>query len=95
MKTFNEAQMSDPWLWCRDMLDKHNISARILSDLTAAPRSTVRALYNGGNASPRYSLLCDIITLCIALENGERPYATVKTVTKVATSQPIEEYDFL
>jgi hypothetical protein len=105
MKTFNESQMGDPWAWCRDMLDKHSISSKMLSDLLTAPRSTVRSLYNGSNASPRYELLRSIINLCIALENGERPYRDVKVVekkekvrvvpTKVALEQPEIEYDFL
>lgn len=74
MKTFNEQQMSDPWTWCRDTLDKHDISSRMLAEGTGAPRSTIRSLYNGANNNPRYDLLCSIIGMCIKLENGEMPF---------------------
>ena len=91
MKTFNEQQMSDPWGWCSDMIEKHKVSSRMMSEAVEAPRSTLRALYNGSNASPRYPLLIQIIKLCIDLENG-RPAPWDKNVPG-DVSEP--EYDFL
>jgi hypothetical protein len=70
LKTFNELQMRDPWGWCLDMIEKYNISSKMLSEAVEAPRSTVRALYNRSNRAPRYELLKEVIFLCINLENG-------------------------
>ncbi len=94
MKTFNEQQMSDPWLWCRDTLDKHDISSRMLAEGTGSPRSTIRSLYNGANANPRYDLLCNIIGMCIQLENGELPFL-VRKKKKVAPEQLFDLEEFL
>jgi len=92
MKTFNEQQMSDPWRWCRNTLEKHQYSSKMLSDAVTAPRSTVRSLYNGSNANPRYDLLCKIIELCIRLENGEDAILELKPTPAAPTT---EEFDFL
>ena len=87
MKTFNEQQMSDPWQWCRQIIETHSISPKMLSDAVTAPRSTVRALLNGTNENPRYDLLCRIIGLCIQLENGEMPFIRAHE-KEVASKQP-------
>lgn len=92
MKTFNETQMSDPWQWCRGILDKNGVTSKVLSNAVDAPRSTIRSLYNGSNLSPRYGLLCDIIVLCIQIENGEMPFlkrrpVAVQEKTEVAPEQ--------
>lgn len=72
MKTFNETQMRDPWAWCMSILvEKHGITSKQLSDAVDAPRSTVRSLYNGSNANPRYGLLMKLIDYCIRIENGD------------------------
>jgi hypothetical protein len=75
-----------------------------------APRSTMRALYNSNTANPRYNLLCEIIKVCIKLENGEMKFLHAadpvqhinQEPAKVALKQPDEEvveaeqgYDFL
>lgn len=70
MKTFNETQMGHPWGWCFDVLQKHEIDSKLLSEVTGTPRSTARALYNGTNQNPRYEFLVKIIRYCIDLENG-------------------------
>ena len=111
MKSFNEAQMGDPWEWCKQVLERHRITSRLLADQVDAPHSTLRALYNATTANPRYKLLCTIIDLCIRLENGEMEF--VKTADpvrheiqepvkeKVARKQPLKEivvppeFDFL
>ena len=92
MKTFNETQMSDPWSWCLSMIEKYDISSRMLSEAIDAPRSTVRALYNKNNNSPRYELLKQIISLCIDLENGV-PAPWEKTAPEGGSVET--EYDFL
>ena len=89
MKTFNEAQMADPWAWCRQMIDKHEVDSKELADITGAPRSTIRSLYNGTNSSPRYQLLCLIIELCIKFENGEM------NLREVPPGHKSKEYEFL
>lgn len=92
MKTFNETQMRDPWGWCLDMIEKHDISSRMLSEAIEAPRSTVRALYNGSNKAPRYDLLIQIVKLCIDLENGvPGPWETAPR----GGSEEEQEWDFL
>ena len=88
MKTFNELQMRDPWSWCLDMIEKHNISSKMLSDAVDAPRSTIRALYNGSNKAPRYELLTDVIFLCINLENG-RPGPWEIAASKKRIVEPV------
>ena len=101
--------MRDPWLWCRQVLESHRMTSRLLADQVDAPHSTLRALYNATTANPRYNLLCLIIDVCIRLENGEMKFVKaadpVKHVNqepvkkKVASTQPlkepIKEYDFL
>lgn len=92
MKTFNENQMSDPWSWCLNMIEKHKISSRMLSEAIDAPRSTVRALLNGSNKAPRYDLLTQIIKLNIDLENGV-PAPWIKSAPGGGSVET--EWDFL
>ena len=89
MKTFNEEQMRDPWRWCLRAIEKHDIGSKLLADTIDAPRSTIRALYNGSNVNPRYDLLVKLIKFCIDLENGDW------TPEKVASTQPFDIDEFL
>lgn len=76
--------MRDPWSWCLDMIEKHNVSSKMLSEAVDAPRSTVRALYNGSNRAPRYDLLMDVIFLMINLENGRPgPWAVAASKKRI------------
>jgi hypothetical protein len=70
MKTFNEAQMGDPWRWALNVLDKYKIKPKELSDHLGCPQSTIRSLMNQTNDNPKYGTLLQIIEVCIALENG-------------------------
>ncbi len=70
MKTFNESQMGDPWVWALGVLGRHHIKSKELSDYIGAPRSTIRSLMNQTNSNPKYLLLTQILAVCIALENG-------------------------
>ena len=92
MKTFNEAQMSDPWRWCMGVIEKYELSSRMVAEATGAPRSTVRSLFNGNNTNPRYELLTKIIVLCIEIENGggffPKRTGKKKAEEKVAPKQP-------
>jgi len=67
---FTEQQMRDPWVWCRTVLDAHGWTSKQVAENIYAPWSTIRGLYNGTNATPRYELLVQIIALCIAIETG-------------------------
>ena len=72
MKTFNEEQMLNPWRWClKVIIEKHDITSNLLADTIGAPRSTIRALYNGSNVNPRYDLLVKLIKFSIDLESGD------------------------
>lgn len=107
VKTFNEVQMADPWGWCMGVIEKYEISSRMISEATDTPRSTVRSLFNGNNTSPRYELLCKLTQLCIDLENGGGYFPKQKTKeaiadakekakeAKVAPKQPSTIEDFL
>ena len=89
MKTFNEEQMRDPWRWCLRVIEKHEISSKLLAENVDAPRSTLRALYNGSNINPRYDLLMKLITFSIDVENGDW------VPGKVASKQPFDIDEFL
>jgi hypothetical protein len=101
--------MADPWNWCVSVFEKHDIDSKMVSEAVGSPRSTMRSLFNGTNAQPRYALLCSCLRYCIDIENGqgfataaERANAGRKAdksakaeAKKVAPKQPTEEYDFL
>jgi hypothetical protein len=94
MKTFNEQQMANPWSWCVGVIEKYELSSRMVAEATGAPRSTLRSLFNGNNTNPRYELLCKVIQLCIDIENGGGffPKKTGKK-EKVAPKQPKQSID--
>lgn len=97
-KTFNERQMSDPWAWCLQMVDKYSLDSKLVAEAVDAPRSTIRSLFNGTNQNPRYELLCKILVLCIQMENGQgRQEAKLNAQDnkKVEPTQPSQDYDFL
>ena len=95
MKTFNEDQMTNPWAWCMTIIEKYEISSRMVSEATGAPRSTVRSLFNGNNNNPRYDLLTKIVRLCIDIENGGGFYPGETGKREVALKQPSAIEDFL
>lgn len=87
MKTFNETQMSDPWQWCLQVIERREISSKHCSEVTGIPPSTVRALYSGRNQNPRYDALCKILRMCIDIENGGNIWEMIKG-SKVKSTQP-------
>ena len=91
MKSFNEYQMSDPWRWCFDVLEKHQITSKLLSDKTGTPRSTARALFNGTNQTPRYEFLLKILRLCIDLENGDFIFGPLDIPNEERIAEPVSE----
>ncbi len=95
MKTFNEIQMCDPWAWCVTVIEKHELSSRMVAESTGAPRSTLRSLFNGNNSNPRYDLLTKIVRLCIDIENGGGYYPGKTGKVKVAAKQLSVIDDFL
>lgn len=96
MKTFTETQFLDPWHWCIGIIEKHDLDSKQVAEAIMAPRSTVRALFNGTNSAPRYDLLRSLLKLCIEIEhNGvEEVFADARAEEKVAPTQPSIE-DFL
>ena len=92
MKTFNEKQMSDPWAWCLQVIERREITSKQMSEVTGIPRSTARSLFNGSNENPRYDALRKIIRMCIDIENGSNIWEMAKA-GKVASKQQNEEFD--
>lgn len=103
MKTFNENQMSDPWAWCLQVIERREVSPKHCSEATGVPHSTVRALYSGRNKNPRYDALVKIIRMCIDIENGGNIWemasagkvAEKQLKKQAANLEPSPDYDFL
>ncbi len=94
MKTFNESQMADPWVWGLGVLGKHKIKPKDLANYIGAPYSTIRSLMNQTNSNPKYLLLTQILAVCIQLENGINLVSTdLESVSEDTKSEP--EYDWM
>ena len=91
MKTFTENQFLDPWHWCLSVFDKHELlsESKMVAEAIMAPRSTIRALFNGQNSAPRYDTLMSMLKLCVDLEyNGaEEVFKYARSEEKVAEKQ--------
>lgn len=94
MKTFNEKQMADPWMWCLEILEKHDVKSKELAAHIGANRSTIRSLLNHTSANPKYLTLTQILGVCIQLANGINLVST-EPESVVEDTSPEPEYDWL
>jgi transcriptional regulator with XRE-family HTH domain len=55
----------DPWSWTLKEIRRHNWSSAYLAEQTGLSRSTVRALFNKTNGTPRYAQLLPLLRFAV------------------------------